>query len=62
LKSTYEEGKAEGLDKYQLWDFSAVERHVAMVAVFYSLLRTDQHDPDLRNQPQGQLKVRLMAT
>jgi len=55
----YEEGKAEGLDKYQLRDFSAIERHVAMVAVVYSLLRTAQHDPDLRNQLQRQLKVTL---
>lgn len=55
----HEEGKAEGLDKYQLRDFSAIERHVALVAVVYSLLRTAQHDPDLRNQLQRQLKVTL---
>lgn len=30
-----------------------------MVAVVYSLLRTAQHDPDLRNQLQRQLKVTL---
>lgn len=55
----HEEGKAEGLDQYQLRDFSAIERHVALVAVVYSLLRTAQHDPDLRNQLQRQLKVTL---
>ena len=55
----HEEGKAEGLDQYQLRDFSAIERHVALVAVVYSLLRTAQHDPDLRDQLQRQLKVKL---
>ena len=55
----HEEGKAEGLDQYQLRDFSAIERHVALVAVVYSLLRAAQHDPDLRDQLQRQLKVQL---
>lgn len=53
----HEEGKAEGLDEYQLRDFGAIQRHVALVAVVYSLLRAAQHDPDLRAQLQRQLKV-----
>lgn len=53
----HQEGKAEGLDKYQLRDFSAIQRHVALVAVVYSLLRTTQHDRDLRIQLQRELKV-----
>jgi len=55
----HEEGKAEGLDQYQLRDFGAIQRHVALVAVVYSLLRAAQHDPDLRDQLQRQLKVKL---
>jgi hypothetical protein len=55
----HEEGKAEGLDQYQLRNFSAIQRHVALVAVAYSLLRAAQHDPDLRQQLQYQLKVEL---
>jgi hypothetical protein len=55
----HEEGKAEGLDQYQLRDFGGIERHVALVAVVYSLLRTAQHDPDLRDQLQRDLKVQL---
>jgi hypothetical protein len=55
----HEEGKAEGLDEYQLRDFSAIQRHVALVAVVYSLLRAAQHDPDLREQLQRQLKVKF---
>jgi hypothetical protein len=55
----HEEGKAEGLDQYQLRDFLAIERHVALVAVVYSLLRAAQHDPALRDKLQRQLKVEL---
>jgi hypothetical protein len=55
----HEEGKAEGLDQYQLRDFGAVERHVALVAVVYSLLRAAQHDPTLHGTLQRQLKLKL---
>lgn len=53
----HEEGKAEGLDDYQLRDFGAIQRHVALVAVVSSLLRAAQHDPDLRELLQRQLKI-----
>jgi hypothetical protein len=55
----YEEGKAEGLDQYQLRDFGATEKHVALVAVVYSLLRAAQHDPALRERLQRELKLEL---
>jgi hypothetical protein len=55
----HEEGKAEGLDQYQLRNFGAIKRHVALVAVACSLLRAAQHDPDLRQLLQSQLKVEL---
>ena len=55
----HEEGKAEGLDQYQVRDFQAIERHIGLVAVVYSLLRAAQHDPALRNKLQRQLKLDL---
>jgi hypothetical protein len=55
----HEEGKAEGLDQYQLRDFEAIERHVALVAVVYSMLRAAQHDPLLRASLQRQLQIEL---
>jgi hypothetical protein len=55
----HEEGKDEGLDQYQLRDFSAIGRHVALVAVVYSMLRAIQQDSDLREQLQRQLKIQL---
>jgi hypothetical protein len=54
-----EEGKAEGLDQYQLRGFSAIGRHIALVAVVYSLLRAAQHDPALQEKLQRQLKIKL---
>src|SRR3990172_5435507 len=57
----HEEGKAEGLDQYQLRDFGAVDRHAALVAVVYSLLRAAQHDPSLQGKLQRQLKLKLEA-
>jgi hypothetical protein len=55
----HEEGKAEGLDQYQLRNFSAIQRHVAMVAVAYSILRAAQHDPALQEKLQRQLQIKL---
>ena len=40
----HEEGKAEGLDQYQLRDFQAIERHIALVAVVYSFLNFAQNN------------------
>jgi len=55
----HQEGKEEGLDKYQLRDFEAIERHVASVAVVYSLLRAAQHDPVLRDKLERELEIKL---
>ncbi len=55
----YEESKAEGLDQYQLRDFEGICRHIALVAVVYSLLRAAQQDCALRDNLQRQLKITL---
>jgi hypothetical protein len=55
----HEEGKAEGLDQYQLRQFQAIERHVALGATVYSLLRAAQYDPALSAKLQQQLKLEL---
>lgn len=55
----HEEGKAEGLDQYQLRDLTAIERHVAFIAVVYSLLRAAQHDAVFQGQLQCELKMNL---
>jgi hypothetical protein len=55
----HEEGKAEGLDQSQGRDFTAISRHIALVAVTYSLLRAAPHDPALLHKLQRQLKTKL---
>lgn len=55
----HEEGKAEGLDQYQVRDFTAIQRHIALVAVVYCLLRTAQHDQALHHKLYCELKFEL---
>jgi hypothetical protein len=55
----HEEGKAEGLAQYQVRDFQAIERHIALVAVTYSLLRAAQHDERLLQKLQQHVKTEL---
>ena len=43
----HEEGKADGLSQYQVRSFEAIEKHIALVSVTYSLLRAAQHDTAL---------------
>lgn len=55
----FKEGKAEGLDKYQLRDFQAIHRHIAFVAVVYSILQIARKDITLRKQLQCQIEESL---
>jgi hypothetical protein len=55
----HEEGKAEGLDQYQVRDFRAISRHIGLVAVAYSLLRAAPHDEALGHLLQRQLELEL---
>ena len=55
----HQEGKAEGLDQYQVRNFQAISRHIGLVAVTYSLLRAVPHDHDLLHKLQLQLKFDL---
>ena len=43
----HEEGKTDGLAQYQVRSFEAIKRHIALVAVTYSLLRAAPHDAAL---------------
>ncbi len=55
----HEEGKVDGLDKYQVRDFEAIYRHIALVAVTYSLLRATYHDHALLHKLQRHVQSRL---
>jgi len=55
----HEEGKADGLDQYQVRDFEAITKHIALVAVTYSLLRAAQHDRALLDKLHQQIEIKL---
>ena len=55
----HEEGKADGLDQYQVRDFEAISRHIALVAVTYSLLRAARHDEALFHKLQRHVQTKL---
>jgi hypothetical protein len=55
----HQEGKAEGLDEYQVRDFRAISRHIGLVAVAYSLLRATPHDKALLHKLQRELEMDL---
>ncbi|MEM6697970.1 MAG: hypothetical protein AAF599_06215, partial [Bacteroidota bacterium] len=57
VEEYHKEGKAEGLDKYQTRNFEAIKKHVALVAVVYSILQGARYDDALLNQLQAQLKL-----
>jgi hypothetical protein len=59
VEVSHEEGKADGLDPYQVRDFQAISRHIALVAVTSSLLRAAQHDTVLLHTLQRQIKTEL---
>ncbi|MCB0077408.1 MAG: transposase [Anaerolineales bacterium] len=58
----HQEGKAEGLDKYQVRDLQAISRHIGLVATTYSLLRAASHDHALKHKLQRQLKYNLATS
>ena len=58
----HEEGKDEGLDQYQVRDFGAINKHIALVAVTYSLLKVAQHDKALIHKLQRTVKDTLAGS
>lgn len=58
----HQEGKAEGLDQYQLRNFTAIQRHVALVVVIYSMLQRARYDQTLLPKLQYQLDNELFGS
>jgi len=56
---SHEEGKADGLDQYQVRDFEAISRQIALVAVTSSLLRAAPHDAALLHKLPRQVQTTL---
>jgi hypothetical protein len=47
IETFHQESKDEGLDKYQLRHFTAINKHVAFVSVAYTMLKRALHDDEL---------------
>lgn len=58
----HQEGKAEGLDQYQLRNFTAIQRHIALVVVVYSILQRARYDDTLLPKLQYQLESELLGS
>ncbi len=59
IEEYHKEGKAEGLDQYQMRDFIAIEKHIAFVALVYSILQHARHDDVLLQNLQSQLEQNI---
>lgn len=59
VEEYHKEGKAEGLDQYQIRDFTAIEKHIALVALVYSILQHARYDVTLLDNLQSQLDTNI---
>ena len=62
IEEYHEEGKAQGLDQYQLRNFKAIQRHVAFINVVYSILELARNDDPFLRQLQDNFKEGLKET
>ena len=58
----HQEGKAEGLDKYQLRDFRAIQTHIAFVSVAYTMLRRALKDDAFMSNLRAKLEQEFSET
>lgn len=57
VETYHQEGKAEGLDKYQLQNFPAILNHIAFTVTAFSMLKCAEHDSDLLSKIQQRLAI-----
>lgn len=57
IETYYQEGKAEGLDKYQLRNIEAIKTHIAFVSIAFTMLKRAVHDPELMSMFRQQLQT-----
>lgn len=62
VETYHQEGKAEGLDKYQLRNHKAIQTYIALVVVAFSMLKRAVHDEDLLSSLQQQLQTESRMT
>ena len=62
VETYHQEGKAEGLEQYQVRNFTAIETYIALIVVTYSLLKCTVHDADLLSSIQQRLQTETDCT
>lgn len=62
VETYHQEGKAEGLDKYQVRNFKAIQSYIAFVVVAYSILQCAIHDDGLLSSIRQRLHMETAST
>ncbi len=62
VETFHQEGKAEGLEKYQIPNYRAIQTYIALVIVTFCMLKCAIQDDDLRNEIQQRLQTETDST
>lgn len=62
VETYHQEGKAEGLEKYQLRNYKAIQTYISFIVVAYSMLKCTVHDDDLLSSIQQRLLTETDGT
>ena len=62
IETFHQEGKDEGLDKYQLRNFEAIQSHIAFVSTAYTMLKCALHDDELLSKFRQRLPTESNGT
>lgn len=57
VETYHQEGKVEGLEQYQARNYKAIQTHIALIAVAFSMLKFLMHDDDLLSNLQRRLQT-----
>ena len=62
VETYHQEGKAEGLEKYQLRNYKAIQTYICFIVVTYSMLKCTVHDDELLSSIQQRLLTETDGT
>ena len=62
VETYHQEGKVEGLEKYQVRNDKAIQTYIALVVVAFSMLKCTVHDDDLLSSIQQRLQTETDST
>jgi hypothetical protein len=57
VETYHQEGKVEGLEQYQARNYKAIQTHIALITVAFSMLKLLIHDDDLLSNVQQRLQT-----